>query len=372
MAGNPYSKFFWNDWQSDERLGMCSWAAQGYWMRMLCIMSKAQPYGHLAVDGNPISIKALSQLTGGEESVIAELIAELERNGVFSRRGHRKVIVCRRMIKEAEKSAAYAKNAGARWNKTGEKVASPKAADDDVANPQHQKFGKNSAKIRQKSSENAENPAAENANQINGIASIAMQIPCKRDANAHATPGTPLPVPKISKEESEKVSSISNPIHVLRPRARADKIDQGEESEPAETAAPQHDDPRKPIVPLRLQPARSAPSHKWRMFATSFEREAPSFRENCICGRTIIHLAVELFCQAARFENPDHRTDWSPLIRWLKDEIDFEDVILPTVKRMASYSNYTPPRSLNYFDRAVREAASGKKSYRRVYAEAGD
>ena len=47
MSGLPWGKFFWKDWLTDPRLSICSLAAQGLWMRLLCIMSMSEPPGHL-------------------------------------------------------------------------------------------------------------------------------------------------------------------------------------------------------------------------------------------------------------------------------------------------------------------------------------
>jgi hypothetical protein len=37
MSGTRWSKFYWSDWDGDMRLRLCSLAAQGLWMQMLCI-----------------------------------------------------------------------------------------------------------------------------------------------------------------------------------------------------------------------------------------------------------------------------------------------------------------------------------------------
>ena len=49
MTGLPWGKFWWRDWLTDPNLSACSLAAQGLWMRMLCIMAHSNPIGHLAL-----------------------------------------------------------------------------------------------------------------------------------------------------------------------------------------------------------------------------------------------------------------------------------------------------------------------------------
>ena len=57
MGVNPWSKFFWNDWENDPALKLCSLAAQGLWMRMLCICAKGETRGWLLVSGRPLSVR---------------------------------------------------------------------------------------------------------------------------------------------------------------------------------------------------------------------------------------------------------------------------------------------------------------------------
>ncbi len=45
---------------------------------------------------------------------------------------------------------------------------------------------------------------------------------------------------------------------------------------------------------------------------------------------------------------------WEPLIRWFRDEIE-PDRIYAAIKRCAERADYRPPRTLAWFDRAVRE-----------------
>lgn len=105
-----WSKFFWQDWESDPAVRLCSMAAQGLWMRMLCIAAAHDPIGYVAVAGKGLDQTSIARLTGAEECEVASLLGELERNGVFSRDRHGR-IYSRRMTRDARK-ASIARNNG--------------------------------------------------------------------------------------------------------------------------------------------------------------------------------------------------------------------------------------------------------------------
>lgn len=98
---SPWLKFYPTDWRADPALRMCSLAARGLWMEMLCIMHEAEPYGSLRVNGRPVTEKQLSALAGGE---VGDLLCELEDAGVFSRDDDG-TVYSRRMQRDAEKAA---------------------------------------------------------------------------------------------------------------------------------------------------------------------------------------------------------------------------------------------------------------------------
>jgi hypothetical protein len=95
----PWSKFSWNAWETDPGLALCSMAAQGFWMRLLCIAAKED--GYVLVNGAPPSHADLAYLMRTSVQDVDSWIADLEGNGVFSRTG-RNVIYCRRIVKESK------------------------------------------------------------------------------------------------------------------------------------------------------------------------------------------------------------------------------------------------------------------------------
>lgn len=89
---------------------MCSPAARGLWVEMLCIMHKADKYGHLLVNGEAPNNAQLAILTGIPADQLEPLMVELEKMGVFSRT-QQGVIYSRRQVRD-EKKAKHARNIG--------------------------------------------------------------------------------------------------------------------------------------------------------------------------------------------------------------------------------------------------------------------
>jgi hypothetical protein len=112
MSGIVWTKFYWSDWESDPSLRLCSLAAQGLWMRMLCVAASHDPIGFVCISGRPLEVTDLARLTGGTETEADALLQELGRNGVFSRDRTGR-IYCRRMLRDA-RTAATARNNGAK------------------------------------------------------------------------------------------------------------------------------------------------------------------------------------------------------------------------------------------------------------------
>ena len=99
MSKNPWFKFCPSDWRGDPKLRMCSIAARGLWIEMMCIMHEAKPYGHLLIEGESVSDAELARAIGMDAGEVETLIAELEKWAVFSRNG-KGVIYSRRMVRD--------------------------------------------------------------------------------------------------------------------------------------------------------------------------------------------------------------------------------------------------------------------------------
>ncbi|MGC2853940.1 hypothetical protein ACM64Y_00560 [Novispirillum sp. DQ9] len=113
----PWFKFFPADWRADQGLRIVSLAARGLWIEAMCIMHDAEPYGHLVVNGRPVTDAQLAALTGTSADQIADLVAELESAGVFSRNG-KGVIYSRRMTRDLKMSRNAQRNGSKGGNPT--------------------------------------------------------------------------------------------------------------------------------------------------------------------------------------------------------------------------------------------------------------
>jgi hypothetical protein len=129
MSGLPWGKFFWKDWLTDPALSVCSLAAQGLWMRMLCIMSMSTPPGHLTLPPtrrNESEAKQVARMCHADARQVRPLLDELETRGVFDR-DNAGNIASRRMIRDAELSENGRSNASKGWaNRKGRPKGQPK------------------------------------------------------------------------------------------------------------------------------------------------------------------------------------------------------------------------------------------------------
>lgn len=111
-----WGKFYWSDWSDDPALAACSLAAQGLWMRLLCIAAQGDPYGHVIIAGKPPSLSTLAKLTRCKVATVGRLIEELERRGV-AKRGACGCLVSSRMVADGKLAAIRADAANARWHR---------------------------------------------------------------------------------------------------------------------------------------------------------------------------------------------------------------------------------------------------------------
>lgn len=109
MVKNPQDTFWWKDWEEDPVLKLCSLAAQGLWMRLLCVAAKSEPYGYVLIEGRVPSHDDLAVLIGRPVAEVTPLIEELGRREVYSVDAKGR-IYNRRMVKKARERAIAIKN----------------------------------------------------------------------------------------------------------------------------------------------------------------------------------------------------------------------------------------------------------------------
>ena len=109
MTKNPSTTFYFNDWENDEKLKLCSLAAQGLWMRLLCIAARSPEPGIVQTGtfdmSPPHGLTHIASAVGQPPDVINPLIDELLTSGTASR-DRKGRIYCRRMVRAAKISLA--------------------------------------------------------------------------------------------------------------------------------------------------------------------------------------------------------------------------------------------------------------------------
>jgi hypothetical protein len=96
---HPYIKFYPRDWLGDSALRMISPDERGVWIDLLCLMAGGTPYGHLALNGKPLTDEAVSRAVGVEIGRFRDILASLECHGIPSRTPEG-VLYSRRLVRE--------------------------------------------------------------------------------------------------------------------------------------------------------------------------------------------------------------------------------------------------------------------------------
>jgi hypothetical protein len=97
----PAFQFYPSDWRNDSGLRLCSLAARGLWVEMMCIAHECDEYGKLKQNGRVFCHKTLGKLVGLSPQTCLKLLKELEDNKVFSR-DESGAIYSRRMVRDEE------------------------------------------------------------------------------------------------------------------------------------------------------------------------------------------------------------------------------------------------------------------------------
>lgn len=103
----PAMLFYVNDWLGSADLRLCSLAARGLWIDLLCVMHTAEKRGFLQANGSKLEANDIAKLVSAPEAEVKQAVSNLERWGVFSRDGEGS-IYCRRMVKESGLSSKRA------------------------------------------------------------------------------------------------------------------------------------------------------------------------------------------------------------------------------------------------------------------------
>jgi biotin operon repressor len=106
----PFIKFFPRDWMGDERVRLCSVAARGLWIDMLCLMHSAHRRGYLqTATGSPLPLEQIARMAGCSTDEVTRLLSELKDAGVYDCSGNG-TIYSRRMVRENDISQVRSAN----------------------------------------------------------------------------------------------------------------------------------------------------------------------------------------------------------------------------------------------------------------------
>lgn len=105
-----------------------------------------------------------------------------------------------------------------------------------------------------------------------------------------------------------------------------------------------------------LSPCANDDAEAWTGIADGIEFDKRKGRNRPVVGGYFIDGYARDVCEAAGLPQT-WRGDWSPLVRWLRDDIDGDGSphIVMAIRDVASRPGYRPPASLAYFDAAVRK-----------------
>ncbi|MDE2240420.1 MAG: hypothetical protein KGJ73_10930 [Rhodospirillales bacterium] len=293
----PWMKFYPADWQADEGLGQCSLMARGLWIEVLAIMHKSPVIGHLLIAGKPPNASQIAVQVKSDVKTVTKAMKELEEWGVFSKT-EVGVIFSRRMVADAEKADRDRAN-----GKGG-------------GNPILTKNIHKGVNPKNKHTDNREYNQSSNMT-VNGV-DKAQKLEARSQKEAVAFGNDGDSAPAAAAAQSDPFPRYANP-------------------------------PGKPPMPCRGDPPDA-----WKHLAPlEADGDGP---KRAAAGGYFLDTAAELVCEAAQIRDEHWRGDWRPLIAWLRDNIDLHAVIIPAIRQVAARPNYRVPASLQYFDRAVRQA----------------
>ena len=109
----PYIHFYPRDWLAEYKLRMLSPADRGVWIDILCLMAMAEPYGHLALNGKPMTDGEVCKILGIDVDTYKGCLYRLIEVGVCSKNGNGEVY-SRRLVRDYERRVV-----GAKYGKQG-------------------------------------------------------------------------------------------------------------------------------------------------------------------------------------------------------------------------------------------------------------
>ena len=97
----PYVKWHGRDWLGDPMLRMVGPEVRGVWIDLLCAMMNADPYGHLAVNGRPMTDDQAARMCGLDKGTFKAILDQIEQANISSRTACG-MLYSRRLVRDHE------------------------------------------------------------------------------------------------------------------------------------------------------------------------------------------------------------------------------------------------------------------------------
>lgn len=131
LRDQPYLPLYVQDYLTDEKLSMCSWATQGIYIKLLCLLHKSDPYGTILLKQNDkhtqnialnFAIK-ITKLLPIDKDTLCGALSELIEEGCLTIQND--TLFQKRMVRDNEISEIRA-DAGSRGGKKTQSFAKAK------------------------------------------------------------------------------------------------------------------------------------------------------------------------------------------------------------------------------------------------------
>ena len=312
-------------------------------MDMLCRMDASPERGFLLSGDRAATSSEIAKMVGGERRTVERLIAELEAQRVLSRDG-RGAIYSRRMCRDDAISRRNADN--------GKRGGNPELL-------------KNNA-LQEKEL----NPVVKRVSQPNDIEGVGKSVKADKD---------------IDKEKEEPVlrteaKSPDDPMKLLwsegvRIVRVLTNLDQGPARKFVGKLVNLADADHAGLLALIRQAETQQPDspQAWLTAgARALNGQAVSMDPlpdalppgvtteartgKLVAGGIYLEEVAEAACEAAGISVAESRRHWPAVIAWAEADSDLTKYqIVTAIRRVAERPGYTPPTSMKFFDRAVRE-----------------
>lgn len=102
MSKLPWFSFYPSDWETDPGLRICSKAAKGLWIDLMCVAFKCEERGKFIINGRPLTTEEVACSVPGDAAANLTMLNELLAKGV-ARIDKRNAIYNARMVRDEQK-----------------------------------------------------------------------------------------------------------------------------------------------------------------------------------------------------------------------------------------------------------------------------